>query len=162
MNNYVPLTASKGAKVSTITRNRPKGIKITELVRQARKLSNAPRGQRTFQYPDRAGYFTVGKINGNKINFTFHAKNPATSDSHVKGRFQIYDNVDKTKIYATNTDDIVKAVWFLFGQKVYFYNEVAKKAAKQKTTTKRVGTTVKSKSRPSILERLKAFFHLSA
>ena len=144
-------------------RNRAKGIKTPELVRRARKLSTAPRGQRTFRYPDREGYYSVGLINGDKINLTFHTEDPTTGKTHVKVRFQLYDNVDKAKIYATNTDRVKEAVLQSFGQKVYFYNEVAKKELKQQTIPPRVA---KSKARPKYREtffsRLKVLFRLRA
>lgn len=144
-------TASAPAK-----RNRMRGIKTTELVRQAKRISRQPRGKRTFEYPNIKGYFEIGKINGDKFNFTYHTENPSVSDCHLKVRFQVYDNVDKALISATNTDKVVEAYKETLGLKIYFYNEIAKKVAKAQSLN------VSAKTNQTIWDRLKAIFRQSA
>lgn len=135
---------------------RMRGIKTTELVKQAKRLARQPRGKRTFEYPNIKGYFEIGTINGDKFNFTYHTENPSVSTCHVKVRFQVYDNIDKALITATNTEKVVEAYEKALGLRVYFYNEIAKKAAKAQSLT------VSAKTNQTFWDRLKAFFRQSA
>ncbi len=110
-----------------------KGVKVTQLVSKAKKESRQEKGERTFQIDGLSGYFKVGVINENKYNLTYYIKHPNTVAGNEKARFQVYDNIDKSKIYATNFDKVAELVFKDCGLKVYCYNEIAKKQAKQAT-----------------------------
>lgn len=108
-----------------------KGVKATLLARKGRRVSKCTRNKRIFQIPGMPGFFTGGTINGEKINYIYSVEHPDIESGLEKVRFQVYDNPDKSKIYAKNFDKVSELALEYFGVKVYCYNEIAKKNSKR-------------------------------
>ena len=90
----------------------------------------------------------------NKYNLTYYTKHPNVVAGNEKARFQVYDNADKSKIYATNFDKFAELVFKDCGLKVYCYNEIAKRQAKQATVVRTNKPSVAKNTRQNDLGNL--------
>ena len=108
-----------------------KGVKDTQLAKKGKQVSKKAKLERVFQIDGMPGYFTGGTINGEKINITYSVEHPSIESGLDKVRFQVFDNPDKSKIYAKNFDKVSELALEYFGIKVYCYNEIAKKNSKR-------------------------------
>ena len=90
----------------------------------------------------------------NKYNLTYYTKHPNVVAGNEKARFQVYDNADKSKIDATNFDKVAELVFKDCGLKVYCYNEIAKRQAKQATVVRTNKPSVAKNTRQNDLGNL--------
>lgn len=115
--------------------NKRKGVRATQLASKGRRVSNKSRTKRIFQIPGMPGYFTGGTINGDKINFIYSVEHPSIESGLVRVRFQVYDNPDKSKIYAKNFNNVSAVAKEYFGIQAYCYNELENRNKKQATVS---------------------------
>ena len=124
--------------------NRRKGVKATQLVCKGRKVSLCSRSNRVFQINGVPGYFSGGTVSGTKYNFTYSVEHPDIESGLDKVRFQVYDNADKSKIYATNFEKVSALASEYYGVRVYCYNEVEKKNRKQEAMLNTVASVYRA------------------